>query len=321
MGVIDLSHAELNRRGSKSDLSQVNRRGNASVSLNRQEKNISRQLSSSANVNRDIGRKETVIEIDPVSPTEKMFLTNSTVSKTSTPIQSYTHNESKHKPPIVGTALYTSTQSSTMPTFSTGHISSAPGTMPSFSTGHISSASGTMPSFSAGHISSVPRTVSTFSSRSFALGAPPTIATTQSQPPTTSNLDEMIAQAVKFNEIRTDPTSSQQVSRMEIQTLPSRVQDNVQISNSSHSSFVEQSHGQNIQQSSPTKPAVPVALHANIDNISREESHSHSSSDITEIKIEQVDTEEECHITDSFFTGNYELFKRRLKESPVGQLC
>jgi hypothetical protein len=61
-------------------------------------------------------------------------------------------------------------------------------------------------------------------------------------------------------------------------------------------------------QSVPSSEAVPVALHANIDVINRDNSISSvpSTSDITEIKIESDN--EDASLNDSFLTGMYKSY-------------
>lgn len=293
VGIIDLSHAENGRRNNSTrirhqDTEMLRPKNYPSSSI--------RDKSSSAIVDRDKLRQETVIEIDPSSPTEKMFITSVNANKTSTPVVPVSprpSQKSKNRPPpplSLGSAIYTSSSSTTTPTFSSSYISSIP---------RISATS--------------------LSNRKYALGAPPLPVSIS------SSLDEMIAQAAQFNEINqslTDLTkrnqsqikidTQQQPSNQEVEQQP--VQTGFDEHHPVQTSFTMQQHPvktslseQNIySQTSTSSSAVPVALHANIDNISRDisQSSTHSSTDTLEIKIE---SEVDNSIGDSFFMGKLQM--------------
>lgn len=292
VGIIDLSHAENGRRNNSTRIrhqdTEILRPKNYQSSSNRDKP-------TNAIVDRDKLRQETVIEIDPSSPTEKMFITSTDINKTSTPVSSRPSQKSKNRPPpplALGTAIYTQASSSTTPTFSSSYISSIP---------RISAPS--------------------LSNRKYALGAPPLPVSIS------SSLDEMIAQAAQFNEINNQSLADvakrnqsqinidthQQPSNQEVEQHP--VQTSFDEHHPVQTSFTKQQpvktslSEQNIySQTSTSSSAVPVALHANIDNISRDisQSSAHSSTDTLEIKIE---SEVDNSISDSFFMGKLQMEK------------
>ncbi|XP_076090999.1 uncharacterized protein LOC143063003 isoform X2 [Mytilus galloprovincialis] len=304
VGIIDLSHAEISRKQNSARML----RPPDDMSLKKSYQNTSyHEKSPNIQVERDKNRQEDVIEIDVPSPTEKMFIT-SNINKTSTPV---IHSnirpvqKPKNRPSLsMGTAIYTSTSSVTTPTFSSSYMSSPSRNIPP-----------------------------TFTNRKFALGAPPPPLVA---PSNLANLDEMIAQAVQFNEIRTgaDISSSQSQIRQssgqsDVRPPPPMQQQPPKIQESDHSSSFSEQHSRptlceqhsrqtiseqhsrqtNIseqklpysQQTSTSSSAVPIALHANIDNINISQNSAHSSSDTMEIKIE---TEVDDSVADSFFVGN-----------------
>ncbi|XP_063424076.1 uncharacterized protein LOC134707891 isoform X3 [Mytilus trossulus] len=330
VGIIDLSHAEISRKQNSARML----RPPDDMSLKKSYQNTSyHEKSPNIQVERDKSRQDDVIEIDVPSPTEKMFIT-SNINKTSTPI---IHSnirpiqKPKNRPSLsMGTAIYTTTSSVTTPTFSSSYMSSPSRNIPP-----------------------------TFANRKFALGAPPPPLVA---PSNLANLDEMIAQAVQFNEIRTgaDNASSQSQIRQSsgqsdvrpppMQQQPPKIQESDHISSFSeqhsrqtlseqhsrqtlseqhsrqtlseqHSrqTLSEQHSRQTLseqhsrqtniseqklpysQQTSTSSSAVPIALHANIDNINISQNSAHSSSDTMEIKIE---TEVDDSVADSFFVGN-----------------
>ncbi|XP_076091016.1 uncharacterized protein LOC143063003 isoform X16 [Mytilus galloprovincialis] len=303
VGIIDLSHAEISRKQNSARML----RPPDDMSLKKSYQNTSyHEKSPNIQVERDKNRQEDVIEIDVPSPTEKMFIT-SNINKTSTPV---IHSnirpvqKPKNRPSLsMGTAIYTSTSSVTTPTFSSSYMSSPSRNIPP-----------------------------TFTNRKFALGAPPPPLVA---PSNLANLDEMIAQAVQFNEIRTgaDISSSQSQIRQssgqsDVRPPPPMQQQPPKIQESDHSSSFSEQHSRptlceqhsrqtiseqhsrqtNIseqklpysQQTSTSSSAVPIALHANIDNINISQNSAHSSSDTMEIKIE---TEVDDSVADSFFVG------------------
>ncbi|XP_071154553.1 uncharacterized protein [Mytilus edulis] len=303
VGIIDLSHAEISRKQNSARML----RPPDDMSLKKSYQNTSyHEKSPNIQVERDKNRQEDVIEIDVPSPTEKMFIT-SNINKTSTPV---IHSnirpvqKPKNRPSLsMGTAIYTSTSSVTTPTFSSSYMSSPSRNIPP-----------------------------TFTNRKFALGAPPPPLVA---PSNLANLDEMIAQAVQFNEIRTgaDISSSQSQIRQssgqsDVRPPPPMQQQPSKIQESDHSSSFSEQHSRqtlseqhsrqtiseqhsrqtNIseqklpysQQTSTSSSAVPIALHANIDNINISQNSAHSSSDTMEIKIE---TEVDDSVADSFFVG------------------
>ncbi|XP_063424091.1 uncharacterized protein LOC134707891 isoform X12 [Mytilus trossulus] len=329
VGIIDLSHAEISRKQNSARML----RPPDDMSLKKSYQNTSyHEKSPNIQVERDKSRQDDVIEIDVPSPTEKMFIT-SNINKTSTPI---IHSnirpiqKPKNRPSLsMGTAIYTTTSSVTTPTFSSSYMSSPSRNIPP-----------------------------TFANRKFALGAPPPPLVA---PSNLANLDEMIAQAVQFNEIRTgaDNASSQSQIRQSsgqsdvrpppMQQQPPKIQESDHISSFSeqhsrqtlseqhsrqtlseqhsrqtlseqHSrqTLSEQHSRQTLseqhsrqtniseqklpysQQTSTSSSAVPIALHANIDNINISQNSAHSSSDTMEIKIE---TEVDDSVADSFFVG------------------
>ena len=322
VGIIDLSHAEISRKQNSARML----RPPDDMSLKKSYQNtLYPEKSPNIQVERDKNRQEDVIEIDVPSPTEKMFIT-SNINKTSTPV---IHSnirpvqKPKNRPSLsMGTAIYTSTSSVTTPTFSSSYMSSPSRNIPP-----------------------------TFTNRKFALGAPPPPLVA---PSNLANLDEMIAQAVQFNEIRTgaDISSSQSQIRQssgqsDVRPAPPMQQQPPKIQESDHSSSFSEQHSRqtlseqhsrqtiseqhsrqtNIseqklpysQQTSTSSSAVPIALHANIDNINISQNSAHSSSDTMEIKIE---TEVDDSVADSFFVGKnlismkkeYNLTQDNIKE-------
>jgi hypothetical protein len=299
VGIIDLSHAENGRR---SNSTRIRHQDTEMLRPKNYQSSSNRDKPSNAIVERDKLRQETVIEIDPSSPTEKMFITSTNINKTSTPIvpvSSRPSQKSKNRPPpplSLGTAIYTSASSTTTPTFSSSYISS-------------------IPRISATSLS--------LSNRKYALGAPPLPVSIS------SSLDEMIAQAAQFNEINNQSLTDlakrnqsqikidtqQQPSNQEVEQHPVQTgfdehhHDPVQTSFTKQHPVKTSLSEQNIySQTSMPSSAVPVALHANIDNISRDisQSSAHSSTDTLEIKIE---SEVDNSISDSFFMGKLQIEK------------
>ncbi|XP_052093982.1 uncharacterized protein LOC127730005 isoform X8 [Mytilus californianus] len=302
VGIIDLSHAEINR---KQNSARMLRPPDVDMSHKKSYQNTSyHEKSPNILVERDKNRQDDVIEIDVPSPTEKMFIT-SNINKTSTPVVHANIRpvqKPKNRPSLsMGTAIYTTTSSVTTPTFSSSYMSSPSRNIPP-----------------------------TFTNRKFALGAPPPPLVA---PSNLANLDEMIAQAVQFNEIRTDISGSQSQTRQssgqsDVRPPPMQQQQPPKIQESDHSSSFSEQHSRqtmseqhsrqtiseqhsrqsNIseqklpysQQTSTSSSAVPIALHANIDNINISQNSAHSSSDTMEIKIE---TEVDDSVADSFFVG------------------
>ncbi|XP_052093979.1 uncharacterized protein LOC127730005 isoform X6 [Mytilus californianus] len=319
VGIIDLSHAEINR---KQNSARMLRPPDVDMSHKKSYQNTSyHEKSPNILVERDKNRQDDVIEIDVPSPTEKMFIT-SNINKTSTPVVHANIRpvqKPKNRPSLsMGTAIYTTTSSVTTPTFSSSYMSSPSRNIPP-----------------------------TFTNRKFALGAPPPPLVA---PSNLANLDEMIAQAVQFNEIRTDISGSQSQTRQssgqsDVRPPPMQQQQPPKIQESDHSSSFSEQHSRqtmseqhsrqtiseqhsrqsNIseqklpysQQTSTSSSAVPIALHANIDNINISQNSAHSSSDTMEIKIE---TEVDDSVADSFFVGDNSRDTRPLGMDTVSDI-
>ncbi|XP_052093999.1 uncharacterized protein LOC127730008 isoform X5 [Mytilus californianus] len=241
-----------------------------------------------------------VIEIDAPSPQEKRFISGSkSFQKTSTPVTSprVLHKPKNRQSLSMGTAIYTSTSSTTTPTFSTSY---------SMSTQR-----------------------SAQSNRNYALGAPPVTSNAFSTSTNLSdfqNLEKLIAQTSQYNESLTshnilpsgvleqpkgfgnslghrqpsqvsvaEPQNSfGQSTFSDINIQPTSFSDTV--ADQSHSQFtITTNQEQNLY--NPQSEAVPVALHV----INRENSVGSvpSTSDITEIKIE---SDSEDNVNDSVLT-------------------
>lgn len=304
VGIIDLSHGEMQNRVNNNNFRQ-NSNQNSAISQSANLRQIpsqgylkQRSLSNpSVSIPRQEKRARTeVIEIDGSSPTEKMFSSNrQEIGKTSTPIvrrAGQLLQKAKNRQALsTGTAIYTSTTTTLTPTFSS-----------SFSSQSTRTAS---------------------SNRNFALGAPP--VSSYLAPPMSSSafsvspvtgsqsLDDIIAETVQAVSgqciLSTEVPPSSQSFSIE-QKLPDsssvKHQTSFQDTNSSNqlssqTVFPGMSISPNSFSQMVDGQAVPVALHANIDNISRDLSQvsAPSGSNATEVKME---TDLNASTSDSFST-------------------
>lgn len=315
VGIIDLSHGMIQK---KSNSNVPSRNQNFQIQSYRQISSHDYHMGEtekSSVKERDKRSRPDVIEIDVPSPPEKIFVpTCKSNQKTSTPISvARAMQRSKIRPSLsmLGPAVFTTTSSTTSPTFSTSYVSPTSRSVPS----------------------------SSFTNRKFALGAPPVTSTTFSSSSNISdyqNLENLIAQTVQYNETlssqnpqtvpehrgvyQSTPQGQRQTSANLVDFGPpqsSFIEMNVDHQQPQQSNFSEnfaEQHSQiNVSNNDqnlyvPSSEAVPVALHANMDVIKRDNSISSvpSTSDITEIKIESDN--EDASLNDSFLTGMYKSY-------------
>ncbi|XP_076091975.1 uncharacterized protein LOC143063626 isoform X4 [Mytilus galloprovincialis] len=301
VGIIDLSHGEMQNRVNNNNFRQ-NSNQNSAISQSANLRQIPsqgylKQKIQTASIQRQEKRARTeVIEIDGSSPTEKMFSSNrQEIGKTSTPIvrrAGQLLQKAKNRQALsTGTAIYTSTTTTLTPTFSS-----------SFSSQSTRTAS---------------------SNRNFALGAPP--VSSFLAPPMSSSafsvspvtgsqsLDDIIAETVQAVSgqcrLSTEvPPSSQSFSPEPKLPDSSSVKRQTSFQDTTSSNplsaptvFPGLSISPNSFSQMVDGQAVPVALHANIDNISRDLSQvsAPSGSNATEVKME---TDLNASISDSFST-------------------
>ena len=324
VGIIDLSHGMIQK---KSNSNVPSRNQNLQIQSYRQISSHDYHMGEtekSSVKERDKRSRSDVIEIDAPSPPTKIFVpTCKSNQKTSTPISvARAMQRSKIRPSLstLGTAVFTTTSSTTSPTFSTSYVSPTSRSAPTISASYVSPTSRSVPS-------------SSFTNRKFALGAPPVTSTTFSSSSNISdyqNLENLIAQTVQYNETlssqnpqtvpdhrgvyQSTPQGQRQTSANLVDFGPpqsSFIEMNVDNQQPQQSNFSENFAEQHSQISVsnndqnlyvPSSEAVPVALHANIDVINRDNSISSvpSTSDITEIKIESDN--EDASLNDSFLT-------------------
>ena len=330
VGIIDLSHGMIQK---KSNSNVPSRNQNLQIQSYRQISSHDYHMGEtekSSVKERDKRSRSDVIEIDAPSPPTKIFVpTCKSNQKTSTPISvARAMQRSKIRPSLstLGTAVFTTTSSTTSPTFSTSYVSPTSRSAPTISASYVSPTSRNVPS-------------SSFTNRKFALGAPPVTSTTFSSSSNISdyqNLENLIAQTVQYNETlssqnpqtvpdhrgvyQSTPQGQRQTSANLVDFGPpqsSFIEMNVDNQQPQQSNFSENFAEQHSQISVsnndqnlyvPSSEAVPVALHANIDVINRDNSISSvpSTSDITEIKIESDN--EDASLNDSFLTGMYKSY-------------
>ncbi|XP_063424310.1 uncharacterized protein LOC134708014 isoform X3 [Mytilus trossulus] len=301
VGIIDLSHGEMQNRVNNNNFRQ-NSNQNSAISQSANLRQIPspgslKQKNLTVSIQRQEKRARTeVIEIDGSSPTEKMFSSNrQEIGKTSTPIvrrAGQLLQKAKNRQALsTGTAIYTSTTTTLTPTFSS-----------SFSSQSTRTAS---------------------SNRNFALGAPP--VSSFLAPPMSSSafsvspvtgsqsLDDIIAETVQAVSgqcrLSTEvPPSSQSFSTGPKLLDSSSVKRQTSFQDTTSSNqpsaptvFPGLSISPNSFSQMVDGQAVPVALHANIDNISRDLSQvsAPSCSNATEVKME---TDLNASISDSFST-------------------
>lgn len=273
VGIIDLSHGELQGGQMRGNVPRQNTSQGSAIGSNFRKglghtAPKQRNLSTGAT---QMKNKPEIIEIDGSSPSEKMFSSyRPEIGRTSTPMvrkAGQLLQKAKNRQALsMGTAIYTSTTTSLTPTFSSSYNrqSSAPSS---------SYTLGAPPASSA----------------SFALGAPPVSSTAFSMSTSinTQALDELISQTVQS--VSGPPV--EQHSKGSIPQIQTSLQDtSSNIQGASPNVFPGMSISPNTFSSMGDGHAVPVALHANIDNISRDLSASQSSavsnSSSTEIKME-----------------------------------
>lgn len=282
VGIIDLSHSELHSgqmRGSvaRQNTSQANVVGTNIRKGPSQSPYKPRNPSVGAT---QVKNRPEVIEIDGSSPAERMFTSHRPeIGRTSTPIvrkAGQLLQKAKNRQALsMGTAIYTSTTTSLTPTFSSSYnrMSSAP-------------------------------------SSSYALGAPPPVSSTSFSMSNINSqaLDDLISQTVQS---LSGPSIEQQ-SKVSMPQRQSSMQETSANNTGTSSNVIPgMSISPDAFSSMGDIPAVPVALHANIDNINRDLSASQSSvlsnSSSTEVKME-TDSHNVSSVSvasDSFNTGLY----------------
>lgn len=334
VGIIDLSHMEVQNRAKNNNFRQNTNQSSAilpganyrPVPTQGYQRQKSLPSTASSRSPPDKRARPEIIEIDGSSPTEKMFVTASRpeIGRTSTPIARRAGQllqKAKNRQSLsMGSPIFTSTTTSLTSTFSSSFTAKPTRTVPATQSRNYALGAPPVSSFGSPPVSTYGgQSLSSFGTQPVSSSSFPLSSSVESQ---IKNLDELIAQTVQSvsaqNRLSTEipPTTQQSFdtisysSEQQIKGTTSPVQHQTSFSDTntvgqqpSETVFPGVSISPSIFSQITDGQAVPVALHANIDNINRDLSTSvPSSSDGTEVKME---SELNPSISDSFITGTY----------------